>query len=78
MTSTMRPFHAVGAMNLQPRTTQTPIYSTTVTDPQIYGLRLGTISQKTALAPKSMGWTRSMLGWVTDLRGLTRFEKQRP
>ena len=54
------------------------IFSTTVADRRIYGLRLGTIRQRAALRPKSMGWTRSMQGWVTDLSGLTRFEKQRP
>jgi len=56
----------------------TPIYATSVTDPQIHGLRLGTIRQRAELRPKSMGWCRSMQGWVTDLSGLPRSEKQRP
>ena len=56
----------------------TPIYATSVTAPQIYGLRLGTISQKAQLKPKFMGWCRSMKPWVTDLSGLERSEKQRP
>ena len=56
----------------------TPIYATSVTNPEIYGLRLGTLRQRAELRPKWMGWTRSMQGWVTDLTGLQRYEKQRP
>jgi hypothetical protein len=56
----------------------TPIYATSITDPQIYGLRLGTIKQRAQLKPRSMGWCRSMQPWVTDLSGLARSEKQRP
>jgi hypothetical protein len=55
----------------------TPIYATSITDPQIYGLRLGTIKQRAQLKPRSMGWCRSMQPWVTDLSGLARTEKQR-
>jgi len=54
----------------------TPIYSTAVTDPQIYGLRIGTLHQRAQLEPRSMGWCRSMQRWVGDLGRLTRFEKQ--
>jgi hypothetical protein len=56
----------------------TPIYATAVTDPQIYGLRVGTLRQRSELKPRSMGWCRSMQGWVTDLSRLPRSEKQRP
>jgi len=56
----------------------TPIYSTSLTDPQIHGLRLGTLRQRAELRPKSMGWFRSAQKWVMDLNGLTRFEKRRP
>ena len=56
----------------------TPIYATSVTDPQVYGLRLGTLRQRAELRPRSMGWCRSMQGWVTDLSGLPRSEQQRP
>ena len=54
----------------------TPIYSSAVTDPQIYGLRLGTLRQRAQLKPATMGWCRSMQPWVTDLDSLVRFEKQ--
>jgi hypothetical protein len=56
----------------------TPIYSTTVTDPQIHGLRVGTIRQRAELRPKHQGWCRSALPWVQDLSSLPQFAKQRP
>ena len=54
-----------------------PIYSTTVTDPQIYGLRVGTIRQRAQLKPKTQGWCRSAHSWVSDLSGMTQTAKQR-
>jgi hypothetical protein len=56
----------------------TPIYSTTVTDPQVHMLRVGTIRQRTELRPKAQGWFRSAQTWSQDLTALPRFEKQRP
>ena len=56
----------------------TSIYSTSVTNPEIYGLRLGTLDQKAQLAPKFMAWFRSAQPWAMDLGALPRYEKQRP
>ena len=56
----------------------TSIYSTSVTNPEIYGLRLGTITQKAQLAPKFMAWFRSAQPWAMNLDALPRFEKNRP
>ena len=56
----------------------TSIYSTSVTNPEIYGLRLGTLNQKAQLTPRFMAWCRSAQSWATDLSKLPRFEKQRP
>jgi hypothetical protein len=53
-----------------------PIYATSATDPKIYGLRVGTIKQRSELRPKSQGWFRSAQAWVSDLSGMTRHEKQ--
>lgn len=53
-----------------------PIYSTTVTDPQIHGLRVGTLRQRGELRPKTQGWCRSAQPWVTDLSSMTRHPKQ--
>ena len=55
----------------------TPIYSTTVTDPQVYGLRTGTIRQRAQLKPKSQGWCRSAQSWVMDLSVMPQSAKQR-
>ena len=54
-----------------------PIYATSVIDPQIYGLRVGSIRQRAELRPKSQGWCRSAQGWVTDLSSLPQSAKQR-
>jgi len=48
----------------------TPIYATQVTDPQVYGLRVGTIRQRALLAPKAQTWCRSKLDWAMNLETL--------
>ena len=53
-----------------------PIYATSVTDPKIYGLRVGTIRQRTELRPKTQGWSRSAQSWVTDLSSITQHPRQ--
>ena len=54
----------------------TPIYSTSVTDPKIHGLRIGTLRQRNDLRPKMQGWCRSAQTWVADLSAMARHEKQ--
>jgi hypothetical protein len=56
----------------------TSIYSTSVTNPEIYGLRLGTLNQKAQLQPQFMAWCRSAQPWARDLTKLPQFDKQRP
>jgi hypothetical protein len=48
----------------------TPIYSTAVTDPQVFGLRVGTIRQRAELRPKKQAWCRSALRWAMNLESL--------
>jgi len=49
----------------------TPIYSTAnVSDPDSFGLRVGTIRQRAELPPKKQGWCRSAQGWVMNLESL--------
>lgn len=45
----------------------TPIYATSPTDPQVYGLRTGTALQRAQLAPRKQIWVRSALSWVMGL-----------
>ncbi len=45
----------------------TPIYATSPTDPQVYGLRTGTAMQRSQLAPRKQIWVRSALSWIMGL-----------
>jgi hypothetical protein len=54
----------------------TSIYSASVTDPQSYMLRVGTIRQRGHLRPKVQQWCRSSFGWAMDLNSLPQFPKQ--
>ena len=56
----------------------TPLFSTTVSDRQVYVLRVGSIRQRAQLRPRSQGWYRSAQPWSMDISALPRFEKQRP
>ena len=55
----------------------TPIYSSAVTDPQVFNLRVGTARQRAELRPKSQGWCRSARDWVKDLHSIRQFDKSR-
>ncbi len=54
----------------------TSIYSTNVGEPQVFGLRIGTIRQRGELRPAKQQWCRSALGWVMDLRDVPQSAKQ--
>jgi hypothetical protein len=54
----------------------TPIYACADTDdPQSYGLRLGTITQRARLSPKRQSWRRSALPWVDAVATIPAAEK---
>ncbi|MBF6561382.1 MAG: GFA family protein [Candidatus Binataceae bacterium] len=54
----------------------TPIYATSVTDPQVYSLRIGAIRQRAELPPRRQIWCRSALAWANDLSGLEKTARQ--
>jgi hypothetical protein len=54
----------------------TPLYSTRVGEPDVYGLRLGTIRQNRQLRPSRQIWCRSAIDWAMDLRDLPQVAKQ--
>ena len=55
----------------------TPLYSTAVeADPQTYGLRVGTMRQKTSLPPRKQGWCRSALPWAMNIAALPQTATQ--
>jgi hypothetical protein len=57
----------------------TPIYSGTVEEgPKVHVIRVGTLRQRSELAPKSQIWFRSSQRWLADLGSLPKLEKQTP
>ena len=56
----------------------TPLFSTTETQREVYGLRVGSIRQRSELRPRSQGWCRSAQPWAMDISALTQYPKQRP
>jgi len=43
------------------------IYASAEKDPRVFNLRVGTVRQRSALAPKTQLWCRSALPWVMNL-----------
>ena len=55
----------------------TPIYATSAEgEPKFHGLRVGSISQRDKLLPKSQMWARSEQGWVADLNSVPKVERR--
>lgn len=55
----------------------TPLYSTsTDPDPQVYGLRVGTIRQRAQLPPQRQGWCRSAMPWSMNIDALPKTATQ--
>jgi hypothetical protein len=50
----------------------TRIYASAEKDPQLFNLRIGTVRQRAALAPKAQVWCRSALPWVMNLATVTQ------
>jgi hypothetical protein len=53
----------------------TPIYACALNDPQSYSLRVGTITQRAAFAPRRQIWRRSALAWVDALASVPATDK---
>ena len=52
------------------------LYATAEHDPQVFNLRIGTVRQRAALAPKAQLWCRSALPWVSELSSVPQHVKQ--
>lgn len=50
----------------------TRLYASAEVDPQVFNLRIGTVRQRSALAPKTQLWCRSALPWVMNLGTVTQ------
>jgi len=53
-----------------------PIYSSAITDPPMYSLRVGCLDQRAQLPPVKQIWCRSSLRWAMNLEKVTRVERQ--
>ncbi len=53
----------------------TQLYATSATDPQIFGIRLGTVKQRAQFTPRRQIWCRSAQGWLSGLASIPRFDK---
>ncbi|HXC49509.1 MAG TPA: GFA family protein [Candidatus Limnocylindrales bacterium] len=56
----------------------TPVYSSAVTDPPTYALRVGCLDQRAELAPKRQIWCASAVPWSSDLSALPKISGQPP
>ena len=54
----------------------TQLYATSATDPQVFGIRVGTACQRAELTPKRQIWCRSALGWAMNLEAIAKIPKQ--
>lgn len=54
----------------------TPLYATTVSNADVYGIRVGTTRQRGQLQPKRQGWCQSALDWVMNLESLPQNPRQ--
>ena len=53
-----------------------PVYSSAVTDPPTYSLRVGCLRQRAALRPRKQIWCRSALPWAMNLSGVPQMDRQ--
>ena len=56
----------------------TPLFATTVGNPELYGIRVGTTRQRRELPPQRQGWCRSALDWSMNIDALPKSAMQRP
>jgi hypothetical protein len=53
-----------------------PVYSSAISDPPMYSLRVGCLDQRAQLAPTRQIWCRSSLDWAMNLEELPKVERQ--
>jgi hypothetical protein len=54
----------------------TPIYAAAVTNPEVYGIRVGTLRQRAQLPPRLQIWCRSALDSAMNLEALAHIATQ--
>ena len=53
-----------------------PIYSSKVSDPPMYSLRVGCLDQRAQLPPAKQIWCRSSLAWAMNVQDIPKVERQ--
>jgi hypothetical protein len=53
-----------------------PVYSSAISDPPAYSLRIGALKQRAELPPKRQIWCKSAVAWGQDVTGLPKSERQ--
>jgi len=53
-----------------------PVYSSAVSDPPTYSLRVGCLDERANLSPGRQIWCGSALAWAMDLRDVPKVERQ--
>lgn len=53
-----------------------PVYSSAISDPLTFSLRVGCLSERAALAPKRQIWCQSSVPWSSNLQGVERAAQQ--
>jgi hypothetical protein len=48
------------------------LYSTSLEDPRVYNLRLGSVKQRAKLTPRAQGFCRSAMPWAMDISGIPK------
>jgi len=53
-----------------------PVYSSAISDPPTYSLRVGCLDQRAELPPRKQIWCESSMAWAMDLRDVPKVERQ--
>lgn len=53
-----------------------PIYATSVDNPTVYSVRLGSVAERAQLVPARQVWTEAAMPWLHDLASLPSLAKQ--
>ena len=53
-----------------------PVYSSAISDPPTYSLRVGCLDERSELPPRKQIWCESSMAWAMDLRDVPKVERQ--
>ena len=53
-----------------------PLYTYAVDDPAVFGVRVGSIDQRSQLIPRKQIWCHSAMPWAMDIRAVPQKERE--